>query len=86
MERGEVNDEGGLTRYARLLFTEQMHHGPSFLYTATDLESLNAVTVWGVDWGPHMTGPAYYLGSALAPAKVGRSTGRTFLKGKPVTP
>lgn len=86
VERGEVNDEGGLTRYARLLFTEQTHHGPSFMYTATDLKSLNVVTAWGVDWGPHMTGPAYYLGSALAPAKVGRSTGRSFLKGKPVTP
>lgn len=83
VERGEVNDEGGLTRYARLLFTEQTHHGPSFMYTATDLKSLNVVTAWGVDWGPHMTGPAYYLGSALAPAKVGRSTGRSFLKGKP---
>lgn len=86
VERGEVNDGGGLTRYARLLFTEQTHHGPSVMYTATDLKSLNTVAAWGVGWGEHMTGPAYYLGSALAPAKVGRSTGRSFLKGKPVTP
>ena len=84
VEQGDVDDQGRLTRYAKLLFSEVVKDNPSVLYRADDLTNLKLIGIWGAPGSRYVRGAAYYLGTPLAPAKVGRSTGRPFLKGKSV--
>ncbi|WP_322979109.1 hypothetical protein [Pseudomonas sp. C11] len=82
VEQGAVDEDGNLTRFAKLLLTEAVKGNPSFLYRVDDLQTLRTIGIWGTPGGFYDRGPVYYLGSPIAPARVGRSTGRSFLSGK----
>jgi len=84
VEQGAVDEGGNLTRYAKLLLTEAVKGNPSFIYRADDLATLRTIGIWGTPGGFYDRGPAYYLGSPIAPARVGKSTGRSFIGGLPV--
>lgn len=83
LEEGKVDDEGELTHHAIVLLTMSYRYAAGGVFVVKDLSTVQQVCV--TEAAP-IHGPVYYLGTPLAPAKVGRSTGRTFLKGKPVTP
>lgn len=84
VEEGAVDEDGELTRYAKLLLSKVGRRVPSILYRADDLSALRSVGAWGLIGQNYLRGPAYYLGSPIAPAKAGRTTGRSFLAGKAV--
>lgn len=84
VEQGTVDEEGNLTRYAKLLLSEVVFGNPSVLYRADDLTTLHTIGVWGDIGQTYLRGPVYYIGSALAPVTIGKSTFRSFLTGNPV--
>lgn len=84
IEQGAVDEDGNLVRYAKLLLSEIVLGNPSAVYRADDLTTLHTIGVWGAIGQAYLRGPVYYVGSALAPVVVGKSTFRSFLTGNPV--
>jgi hypothetical protein len=83
VEAGAVDDSGVLTKHAALLLTLSTRSGSSSLYLMKTLGELQQI---GTYPAPLYGGPTYYMGTPLCPAKVGFSTGRSFISGDPVAP
>lgn len=84
IEQGALDEDGVLTKHAKLLISEVTKGNPSTMYVADDLETLRLVGVWGNIGSDYIRGPLYYIGSPVAPAIVGKTTLRSFLGGAPV--
>jgi hypothetical protein len=83
VEEGGVDDAGEIVSHAVLLLVRSRQNGMAItspdIYVLTELEQLTHIYKWELTSRPTPP-PAYYLGTPLAPAKIGRSTGRSFMR------
>jgi hypothetical protein len=74
-EEAVFDEDGALIRHAVLLALRTSRKEPSRLYRLDNLETLTEIGTTISTTG----GPAYYLGTPIAPARVGVSTNRRYI-------